>query len=1035
MSTELDHDLHRFEIFARQVLAPAVFTDDTPLDAEVFQCRDPVPFDQAARQSYRRVDAAFRWGPIWSTAWFRIEGRVPASMAGRTVVLRFSTGTEATLWRDGLPVQGLDLNHEFARLFEPARGGEVFRLYVEAACNRPFGVLLFPWESPEEHRRWAEPDPGRLERCSLAVLNDDVWRLWQTYEFARQLLKAVSSSAPSAARLRDALQQATQAVDVNDVAGSVSAAMDVLQRVLSGATAPATRCVAVGHAHIDTAWLWPLRESRRKCIRTFSTVLRLMERHAAFRFVCSQAQQYAWIEQDAPGLFERIAQRVREGRWEPGGAMWVEPDCNLPCGESLVRQIIHGTAYWREKFGEHGRQTYLYLPDTFGFCPALPQIMAQTGLETFLTNKLWWNDTDEFPHLTFLWRGLDGSEVLAHCMPGADYNSDHRPEMLIRGEQRTMRLGHPECRDWLQPYGYGDGGGGPNESNLLFADLAKRCPDLPAVEHDRVDAFCRGLHERRAALRRAGQDLPRWDGELYLQYHRGTYTTQAWLKRANRELESALHCAEWIAFFAPCPPAPEESARVMDRLHNAWRLLLLNQFHDILPGSSIAEVYDDARRELAEVRHACDAIVAAGLPRWISEVGGGPSVVFNPRSVDSSDVIDIDGQPTFVSGVPALGYAPLAAATSVAPPHPVQVEERRLSNGLVDVRIDDAGRVADLIRLDGARSVCRVGSDGRLQPLNQLVLYDDVPGHYDAWEIARHDRDPGRPVCDDAETIRVVERHPLRGAIEVERPIGRCSRLVQRYILRAGSPRVDLHTRIEWRESRTLLRALFPVAVRARAATYETAFGCIERPTTANTSWERAMFEVPAHRWMDLSEPGLGVALLNDAKYGHSCHGHVMGLSLLRSPAFPDPTADRGRHEFTYALMPHAGDWRAAGVDRQAEALNRPLFTRPASPGSAAATDAWRPFRLECSGGAGIEIVAAKRAEADDRLILRLVETRGGRGRVRIAWSLSIADVSPVDLLEQPSDLADFRHERDAAVTSFAIRPFQICSLAVTRSM
>lgn len=1064
MPGEFESDLQRFEVFSRQVLAPAAFQDAVPLEVGVFQCEQPISFAEAARQSYIAPGAEFSWGPVWSTAWFRIRGKVPSRLGGRTTVLRFSTGTEATLWRDGVPRQGLDVNHDCARLFESPRGGETFELFVEAACNRPFGILLFPWECPEEHRRWSEARPGRLEYCELAAFDETAWRLWQTFEFARQILRATSEDAAEARVLLHALEFTSRVAHPAAAPTKAKPALDMLTAALSGRTnGAATRCIAVGHAHIDTAWLWRTRETRRKCIRTFSTVLRLLEQHPKFHFICSQPQQYAWIETDAPAVFSEIAQRVHEGRWEPAGAMWIEPDCNLPCGESLVRQVLHGMRYWHDRFGSTGRQRMLYLPDTFGFCPALPQIMRLAGLDTFLTNKLSWNDTTDFPYLTFVWRGLDGSEVVAHQMPGGDYNSDNRPEMLLRGHRKALRLSRTtgsdasEDRLWLQPYGYGDGGGGPSELTLLRADLSRDCPGLPSVEHGSASQFCERLHRRRNQRRAAGDDLPIWSGELYLEFHRGTYTSQAWLKRANRELESALRVAEWLSCFGPRPAAPADVVADQCALDRAWKLLLLNQFHDILPGSSIAEVYDDARVELAEVRATAAQLIAKGLAAWHAELHPRASAatwwIANPQSRPAAGVIECGGGLSYVSGVPALGVAPLDAVTCATPP-PVVVTDQSLSNGLIEVTIGNCGRIT---RLRCARSGREAGArreHGRRAPLNELVLYPDVPGHYDAWEIVRHDRQQGLPQDGPADHCRVVERHPLRAAIEIERRLGKSSRIVQRYVLEAGSPRVDVLTRVDWHESRTLLRTVFPVDVHAAWATCETAFGYVQRPTHANTPFEQARFEFPAQRWVDLSEPGFGVALLNNGKYGHSCRENELGLSLLRSPVFPDPKADQGAHEFIYSLMLHAGDWRAAGVDHHAEALNTPLrvWRAPTEPSDAARPSAspvgtpslqpWAPFELTTEGAAGVEMVACKWAERGELTetqsaavhgirILRLVETRGGRGTIQLRWGWPVSNVIAVDLLERPISIPGLRHDASAGLTRLTIEPFEIRTLAV----
>ncbi len=1032
----------RYAVFAEQVLEPLVHPSAVPLRAAAARVESPIPLAEARKASYAPVEIGWRWGPVWSTTWFRLSGAVPESWAGKTVALRFACGTEALLWQDGSPRQGLDDNHPEAILLSPAGGGEALELYIEAACNHPLGAARFAWLETEFNRRWNTPTPGILECCELVVLDEAMWRAWRTFVFAHQLLAQLPDDSDTGRMLDEALRRCVMRIDPHAAARDAPGAADELTEVLRSAAEPAaSRAWAVGHAHIDTAWLWPIRETRRKCLRSFSTVLSLMERYEDFHFLCSQAQQYAWVEQDAPELFARIAARVAEGRWEPGGAMWVEPDCNVPGGESLVRQVLAGTRYWIEKFGDRGRQRYLFLPDSFGFSAALPQIMRLSGLDVFITNKLHWNDTNRFEHMNFRWRGIDGSEVLAHLTPGADYNARNTPEELRRGAQTAARADAGRTGVWLQPFGFGDGGGGPTDWMIENARLAGRCAGLPRVKLAPAGGFCEELRAARRRLRDAGRDLPVWDGELYLEYHRGTLTTQAWLKRANRRAENDLFAAELLTFAGPTPLDEPAAAGARQRLEEAWKLLLLNQFHDILPGSSIGPVYEDARRDFTRIDAASRELIDAGLRRWAAGVDtrglGRPVLVFNPAGSPRCGIVDCDGQPVYVENVPGLGVAVVDAADPPAPPHPVRVADWTLSNGLIAATIDEAGRVASLRRGGEAREVCGRDEAGNLRPLNQLVLYDDRPRAWDAWDIDAEYIEHARPVTGPAESRRVVEAGPLRGVIEVTRPLGRASRIVQRFVLEAGSPRLDIRTRVEWHEQRTLLRALMPVDVRARYATYEIQFGHLCRPTFQNTSWDRARFEVCAQRWMDLSEPGLGVALLNDGKYGHSCHGSVMGLSLLRGPKFPDEHADQGSHEFTYALLPHAGDWRAAGVPAQAEALNRPLRALPLPAEQAGAIrGAWAPFSLAVEGAAGVGVAAVKPAEdGDDRLIVRLFERHGGRGTVALAWNRPIRDAKRLDLLERP--LADApppapEHTPAGSTVRVALRPFEIVTIAAT---
>lgn len=1018
----------RFNRFCDAVLEPAVYPATAPLSVESWRCADPVGYRAAVEAPFERVGIGWEWGPVWSTCWFRLRGSVPGEFAGRETVFRFDSGVEAQLWRDGRPVQGFDVNRDAALLTGSAEGGESVELHVEAACNHPFGVGQFPWDPPDAARRWRGERPARLERAELAVFDRGAWELAVAFRFASLLLRELAEESARAGRLIEGLGRVARMIDARGVPACADAAVEELRGLL-GERAPgsATICHAVGHAHIDTAWLWPVRETRRKCVRSFSNVLRLMERFEGFRFLCSQAQQYAFIERDSPELFEEIRARVAEGRWEAGGAMWVEPDANCPSGESLVRQIVHGCGYWREKFGGDGAQRFVYLPDTFGFPASLPQIIAAAGLDTFITNKLAWNAVNRYPHTSFLWRGIDGTELLTHFTPGADYNAVNTPLELRRGESRhaSKHRGSTEGpARWLQPFGYGDGGGGPTARSIEYACLASDCDGLPRTRLGRTDEFCGALHADFAAMRERGVSPPVWDGELYLDLHRGTLTTQAWLKRANRRAEGMLRLAEATLALGPggmAEPDPQQA----DMLDEAWKLLLLNQFHDILPGSSIGWVYEDARRDFERINALAAPVLASGLDRWAKTMGG--AIVCNPSSGPRSGVVDLDSGPRFVRDVPALGASGLPDAG--APFEAVHVEGgRTLANGRIRVRIDDDGQIASLVHEGTGREACAGAA------INRLEVFEDLPRMWDAWDIDPEAEEKPLDVVGRPDSIDVVEEGPHRCAIRVRRSVGEGSQIEQTYVLEAESPRIDVRTRVEWHEEHRLLRASFPVDVRSTRATYEIQFGHIERPTHRNTEWDRAKFEVCAHRWMDLSEPGFGVALLNDSKYGHSCHGSVMGLSLLRSPTWPDPDADRGTHEFVYSLMPHGGDWRAAGVHREAEALNAPLVVHGggvAGGDGSGRNGAWSPFRISCDGGAGVEIAAVKPAEDGRGIVVRLVEVLGGRGRVTLAWSLPVARVEPVDLLERPTGREGCVHRPEGDETGVSIGPFEIVTLRV----
>ncbi|HET7479391.1 MAG TPA: alpha-mannosidase, partial [Rubrobacteraceae bacterium] len=788
---------------------------------------------------------------------------------------------------------------------------------------------------------------------------------------------------------------------------------------------PVGRLALTGHAHIDLAWLWPLAETRRKARRTFSSVLSLMDRYEDFTFNQSSAQLYAWIEEDDPDLFERIRARVAKGRWETVGGMWCEPDCQIPSGESFVRQLLHGQRFFEEKFGR--RSTVAWLPDAFGFSPGIPQLLRGAGITGFFTAKLKWSATNRFPLDLFHWEGLDGSRVTAHFTrnPGMDYNGDIAPFDLLgvwrnfKGKRR-----HPES---LFPFGWGDGGGGPSEEMLESRARLGDFPALPRLRMGRVDEFFESLPD---------EDLPKWVGELYLELHRGTLTTQGLVKKLNREAEHRLLEAEAFATIAALHGAGYPSEE-FDRL---WKILLLNQFHDILPGTSIAEVYREAHGQLREVVGGAEKLRNGSLRAVACGSGdGGVTLVANaglaPRPLSAllpegvSAVAGRDGEPLPVQRtaegllvhapdvrVPGLGGITLRRVEGAGAEvrSPVLVEDSGdgviLENELLRVEIHTDGTLHRVYDCEMDREVL----DGRG---NQLQAYVDRPANWDAWDVDEGYELEGEEIP-AAERIEVVEEGPLRAAVRVVRR-WRSSRITQTYRLHTGSRRLDIVTEIEWHEREILLRALFPLNIRSATATCETMYGAQDRPTHANTSWDAARFEVSAHRFADLSEPGYGVALLNDGKYGHSARDNVLGLSLLRSPMYPDPFADEGEHRFTYSLFPHPGDWTEAGVVEEAFALNSPLV-------AVLGSETFAGSGFVSVEGLKLALGSLKWAEDGRGGILRLYEPHGARGAALLRFAHQIRSIERVNLLEEPE--GDAPAIRDGVVR-MEVRPFEVITL------
>jgi len=1062
---QFHQQLQRFEVFCRDAIEPAMHPITHPLEVAAYQCSEPIPFAQAAAMCYAKVGVGWEWGPVWSTCWFRVRGTVPASMSGKVIALRFSTDTEALAWmptsgtpRRGTPLQGLDVNRDTVRLAAGRGGaaGDSVEVYIEAACNHLFGDRGLQWDPPEVHRRWNSATPGRLDRCELATIDETVSRLKWVYTFALQMARALPHDSPRAARLQAALRRCTNAIPDDRVAGTAAGALAELEAVVrSGVAADASACYAVGHAHIDTAWLWPIRETRRKCLRTFASTLRLMERFPHYRFLCSQAQQYEWLEENSPELFAQVKRRVAEGRWEPGGAMWIEPDCNVPSGESLIRQILYADRYWRDKFGdERGKQRFLYLPDTFGFPPQLPQIMRLAGLDTFITNKLHWNDTNVFPHTTFIWRGLDGSEVVGHNTPGKDYNATMTPAELLRGHktlldtaasgrQKQTNPGDPCAIPWLQPFGFGDGGGGPTEWNILNAQLAAGSEGLPSVRFSSVGEFCDALHAGVTEARAIdAARVPVYEGELYLELHRGTLTTHARIKQANAECEELLRQAEILTFAGPTRISADENKAARTTLDRAWKLLLLNQFHDILPGSSIAWVYQDAERDYAEIRELARPLIERGMGKWAQSLTSvdeaEPACLFNlsngsPGAFDRVDDRVVAVHTAAPMSVRVVDRASLNSTIAEIPIEGdllISREGLRLSHRWFAMEFDRAGRIEWMqVSQEGgnAGDVPAIsGQDPDSVAINQVALYEDRPRLWDAWDIDAEHIEKAEHFTTDCDHEFVCDT-PERVSIRFTRRFGRDSRISQTFTLLAANKHVTVDTEVDWREEHRLLRVLFPVAPGAESVRVGTQFGYRDVATDRSSAIAAAAFEIPFHRFMSDQTSGLSLAFPD--RHGASVRERVMGVSLLRASRYPDPTADIGLHRFRYAI---SADEAFAEWGRQAEAFVRPLRIGPPPRLPSRSTDPTRRGWTAIETGLNVE--AIKPAHDDDRLIVRLVNrSELATQRCPVTWGFPVDRVEPVDLLEQPTSLDGFAHDAAENLTVFHMRPFQIVTLAVTR--
>ncbi|MGW8572404.1 alpha-mannosidase [Streptomyces niveus] len=1022
----------RLERALRQFIRPAQYAARTPLTLSVWKVPgEPVPVGQALRGTYAPFETGTPWGPPWSTSWFRLEGIVPEEYAGRRVEVVVDPGftgegpgfqAEGMVYdAAGVPIKGVHPRNRHIPVASPATGGEEVRLLLEAAANPSMPGDFTPSALGDVTTAGDSP-LYTFAAADIAVLDENVWHLVLDIEVLSELMAELPVDRSRRHEILRALESMLDALDLHDVAGTAVAARAELAGVLASPAAPsAHRVSAAGHAHIDSAWLWPLRETVRKASRTFANVTALAEEYPELVFACSQAQQYAWVKEHQPHIWERIKKAVADGTWSPVGSMWVESDANMPGGEALARQLVHGTRFFREELGVETEE--IWLPDSFGYTAAFPQLAKLAGVKWFLTQKLSWNQSNKMPHHTFWWEGIDGTRVFTHFPPVDTYNAQFHASELAHAERNFADKGRASRS--LVPFGWGDGGGGPTREMLEKARRLKSLEGSPRVEIEKPSAFFAAAEEE------YGAKAPVWSGELYLELHRATYTTQAKTKQGNRRSEHLLREAElWATAAALRTPSYAYPYEELDRL---WKTVLLHQFHDILPGSSIAWVHREARDTYAAVREELTEITSAA----VAALGGGATAVLNSSPYERTEIVEADtadiregsatqalnshGRSAALVRVPALGATGLAAAEPAGGTTDVTTRaagsDITLDNGLLRVVVDRDGLLSSVTDLAADREVLAPGSRGNL-----LQLHPDHPNQWDAWDIDRHYRNRHTDLT-KAESVQLVEQGPLRATVRVVRTFG-SSWIVQEIRLAAGSKRVDVVTEVDWQESEKVLKAAFPLDVHAERSTAEIQFGHVHRATHANTSWDAARFEICAHRWLRVAEPGYGVAVVNDSTYGHdvtrTAHedglGTTVRLTLLRAPHSPDPETDLGTHTFRYALVPGAGVTDAV---REGLALNLPLRVAVAPPTAP----------LVSIDHPAITVESVKLAE--DRsgdVVVRLYESAGNRASAMLRTGFPVVQAHVTDLLERPLHEAG----TGAAGLRVALRPFQILTLRFT---
>ncbi|QTN00721.1 alpha-mannosidase [Sediminibacillus dalangtanensis] len=987
-----------------------------------------------AEGNWQEMKLHERWEGRDKYLWLKTKVEIPSQWQEQKIVGVFdfgktggghNSGFESLLYVDDSPYQGVDMNHQ-----------EVF--FAPSVAGKQVDLCFRLWSGLEGGGRRTIQE-HQLKTAFVALLDERVDDLFYTATAAIETVKYLEENQPERIALLKALDAAFLLVDWSQPGSesfyqTVYQAQEQLNKAVEAIPNHYPVTVnAIGHTHIDVAWLWRLKHTREKAARSFSTVLRLMEQYPDYVFLQTQPQLYDYIRTDYPEIYQQIKARIEEGRWEPEGGMWLEADCNLTSGESLVRQLLLGTRFFREQFGKECE--YLWLPDVFGYSWALPQILTKSGIKTFMTTKISWSQYNQMPHDTFKWRGIDGTEILTHFITTPEenrwfytYNGKITPR-TVKGIWEAYR-DKDINQELILSYGYGDGGGGVNREMLEMRRRLDKMPGLPEVKTGRADEYFQRLHK---TIDETDQYVHTWDGELYLEYHRGTYTSQAYNKRMNRKMELLLRETEWLNTLKSLHQQ-KWAGYPAESLTESWKTVLRNQFHDIIPGSSIREVYEDSKLEYEQAEklasktwaEAADALTGSEEDTF---------TIFNSASFARNEVVVVDhagddlewknhrgevleSQPTVdgkwlvqAKDVPSLGASILHAEKGVSQSQSVfQPGEHEIETPYYQISWNECGQLTGIFDKRHDRQVLATN-----ERANVLQVFEDKPMRFDAWDIDLYYQQKMWEI-DRLSSCEVIENGPVRAVVQFAWTYDN-STIEQRMMVYANSPRIDFVTDVDWHEREQLLKVAFPVDVRSTEATYDIQYGNVKRPTHWNTSWDYARFESVGHQWVDLSETGYGVSLLNDCKYGHDIKDNVMRLTLLKSSMNPDIEQDQGEHRFTYALLPHNGDWREAGTVQQAWTLNNPLTIQQG------ATESQSLFRLSRDH---VMIDAVKKAEDDDRVVVRLHEYTGARGTIEMDSDYEVISWQECDLMERnPSPL-----EREKSFR-FTIKPYEIKTFLV----
>lgn len=1027
----------------KEDITPKVF----PVESYKFKKTSKIGFESAA---YDQLDWPVLGSQIWQGNrdhyWFVADVVIPEELDGKYVIYRLETGQEGNwnvtnpqfeLYINGKFVQGLDINHRTAIVSHAAKAGDTYRISLRAYDG--------------------EEDAYVILKSQICQLDEKIMHLYYDIAVPYESAMLLDKDDKNHIDIISALNETINLLDLRQpFSEAFYESVDRAQRYITeefygklcGRSEAEVWCV--GHTHIDVAWLWTLAVTREKAFRSFSTVLALMKEYPEYIFMSSQPQLYQYVKERSPEIYKEIRDRVSEGRWEPEGSMWLEADCNLASGEALVRQILYGKRFFKEEFGVDN--TILWLPDVFGYSAALPQIMQKSGMKYFMTTKLSWNEYDKMPYDTFIWKGIDGTGVLTHFISAIDkeateksffttYNGTINASQVMgtwkRYQQKNLN------NKVLMSFGFGDGGGGPTIEMLENQRrLAIGIPGCPKTVMKTAGEYFKTLDKEV----KGSKTLPTWCGELYLEFHRGTYTSMSRNKKYNRKSEFLMENLEWLSSINTLLTG---SKYPRERINSDWTVLLRNQFHDILPGSAIKEVYEDSKEEYEQLAADAGEMLSEAVSSIISHINVAETsiVVFNPLSIESGDVVSfpvadefdspriytmgadgmipvdcqlIEGNKAlfFANKVPAKGYASFILKNEeTADQTDLCVSTRQLSNRYYDIRLDEKGQFISIYDKLSRREVLTSGKCA-----NVLTIYEDKPYDFDDWNIDAYYKEKHWAV-DNVQSIEITENGPVRACLKITRKL-LSSTIIQSIYIYHDLPRIDIKNNIDWHETNLLLRASFPVDIHADEATYDIQYGNVKRPTHFNTSWDFSRFEVCTHKWMDLSEDAYGVSILNDCKYGCDVHHGVMGISLLKSGTYPNPDADKEKHEFVYSIYPHDGDWKKSNTVKEAYRLNNPMFALfvPAHSGNLPAR-----FSLVGCDAENVVIEAVKEAEDGNDFVIRLYECYNRRTHAVLKFASEVHEAAECDLMENKlGDLQTSGREIEFEIKPYEIKTFKV---------